>query len=163
MQLENLNLSDEQLAGVQQILQSEGDKIRTKYSNELRTVKEELNQYKPAQKSDSEIQLENRMKELEAREQKLLAKERQAELSTKLNELGLPTELGQYLNLGEDVDAGLEAVSVAINGYLLNNGSKPTNHTKQQAVTKSDFKKMSYGEKAQLFQDNLELYKALAR
>ena len=163
MQLENLNLSDEQLAGVQQILQSEGDKIRTKYSNELRTVKEELKQYKPAQKSDAEIQFENRIKELEAREEKLLAKERQAELSTKLNDLGLPTELGQYLNLGEDVDAGLEAVSVAINGYLLNNGNKPTNHGKQQAVTKSDFKKMSYGEKAQLFQDNPDLYKALAR
>lgn len=163
MQLETLNLSDEQLAGVQQILQSEGDKIRTKYSNELRTVKEELNQYKPAQKSDSEIQFENRMKELKAREQKLLAKERQTELSSKLTELGLPTELGQYLNLGEDVDAGLEAVSVAINGYLLNNGNKPSNHSKQQSVTKSDFKKMSYGEKAQLFQDNPELYKALAR
>ena len=43
MELETLNLSEEQLAGVQQILQSEGDKIRTKYSNELRTVKEELN------------------------------------------------------------------------------------------------------------------------
>ena len=67
MELETLNLSEEQLAGVQQILQSEGDKIRTKYSNELRTVKEELNQYKPAQKSDSEIQFENRMRELEAR------------------------------------------------------------------------------------------------
>ena len=129
MELETLNLSEEQLAGVQQILQSEGDKIRTKYSNELRTVKEELNQYKPAQKSDAEIQYENRIKELEAREQKLLAKERQAELSTKLTELGLPTELGQYLNLGEDVDAGLEAVSVAINGYLLNNGNKPSNHS----------------------------------
>ena len=46
MELETLNLSDEQLAGVQQILQSEGDRIRTKYSNELRTVKEELKQYK---------------------------------------------------------------------------------------------------------------------
>ena len=57
MQLENLNLSDEQLVGVQQILQSEGDRIRTKYSNELRTVKEELKQYKPTQKSDSEIHL----------------------------------------------------------------------------------------------------------
>ena len=78
MELETLNLSDEQLAGVQQILQSEGDRIRTKYSNELRTVKEELKQYKPAKKSDSEIQFENRMKELEVREQKLLAKERQA-------------------------------------------------------------------------------------
>ena len=156
MELETLNLSEEQLAGVQQILQSEGDKIRTKYSKEL-------NQYKPAQKSDAEIQYENRIKELEAREQKLLAKERQAELSTKLTELGLPTELGQYLNLGEDVDAGLEAVSVAINGYLLNNGNKPSNHSKQQAVTRADFKKMSYGEKAQLFQDNPELYKALAR
>ncbi|MGN0416371.1 hypothetical protein [Anaerostipes faecalis] len=163
MELENLNLSDEQLAGVKQLLQSEGDKIRTKYSNELRAVREELNQYKPAQKSDAEIQFENRMKDLEAREQKLLAKERETELSSKLNELGLPTELGQYLNLGDDVDAGLQAVSVAINGYLLNNGSKPTNHSKQQSVSKADFKKMSYGEKAQLFQENLELYKALAR
>lgn len=62
MELETLNLSDEQLAGVQQILQSEGDKIRTKYSNELRTVKEELKQYKPAKKSDSQKFIENRMK-----------------------------------------------------------------------------------------------------
>lgn len=163
MELENLNLSDEQLAGVKQLLQSEGDKIRTKYSNELRTVKEELKNYKPAEKSDTEIEFENRMKELEAREQKLLAKERETELSVKLNELGLPKELGQYLNLGEDVDAGLQAVSVAINGYLLNNGNKPTNHSKQQSITKADFKKMSYGEKAQLFQENPELYNALAR
>lgn len=159
MEIEQLNLSDEQLAGVKQLLQSEGDKIRTKYSNELREVKQQLNKYKPAEKSETEIKFENRMKDLEEREQALLAKERQAELSSKLNELGLPKELGQYLN----VNADLEAVSVAINGYLLNNGSKPTSHSKQQAVSKDDFRKMSYGEKAQLFQDNPELYKALAR
>ena len=52
MDLKELNLTDEQLASVEKYLQSETDKVRTKYVQELA-------KYKPEEKTEAEIKLMN--------------------------------------------------------------------------------------------------------
>lgn len=155
-------LSEEQVADVQRLLQSHEDRIRTDYSQKLKDANAELMKYKPVEKSDAEKNLEERIANLEAKEKDIAAKEKAMTIANKLKEKGLPTELAQYLSVGDDVDAVVEKVGVAMGGYFLNNGNKPTDHRTNKGVTKSDFAKMSYSERAKLFQENPELYKALA-
>ena len=71
MELNIEGLTQEQIDAVTKLVQSETDKVRTKYSTELKTVNDELAQYKPAEKSDAEKALEQRIANLEAKELQL--------------------------------------------------------------------------------------------
>lgn len=161
MELNELNLTEEQLASVQKYVQSETDKVRTKYSQELKTANEELLKYKPKEKTQEELDLETRIRNLEIKEAELANKEKNVRIKSKLEEKGLPVGLADYLHLETDED--IDKVGGELANYFLNNGIKPTNHAKSQPVTKEQFRKMSYGQRAQLFQENPELYKVLAK
>ena len=52
--LEELNLSEEQLEGVQKYIQSEGDKIRGKYSKQIKELESKL----PKEKTEEELAFE---------------------------------------------------------------------------------------------------------
>ena len=164
MELNIEGLTQEQIEAVQKIIQSETDKVRTKYSSELKTVNDELAQYKPKQKSESELALEQRIANLEAKEKELANKERAMTIADKLKAKGLPSELAQYLNIGEDIDGSIDKVGDALSNYFLGQVSNPSgNHSTNKGITKADFAKMSYSERAKLFQENNELYKALSK
>ena len=156
-------LTEEQIEQVKRYAQGCEDRIRTDYSRQLKDVRAELDKYKPVEKSETEKDLEARLSKIEAKEKELAAKERQMTISTKLKEKGLPSDLAQYLNIGEDIDKSIDGVNTVLASAILNNGNKPTTHTTNQGVTKADFRKMSYGERAKLFQTNPELYKLLAK
>ena len=161
MNIEKLNLSDETKALVQKLLQSETDKIRTEYSQKLKTVNEELNQYKPKEKSETEKALEERIAKLEAREKEINAKEQSMTLASKLKEKNLPTDLAKYLNVGDDMDKTIDEVGTLFGNYFLDGTNRPTNHSTNKGITKSDFKKMSYSERAKLYSENPTLYETL--
>lgn len=161
MNIEELNLSDETKALVQKLLQSETDKIRTEYSQKLKTVNEELNQYKPKEKSETEKALEERIAKLEAREKEINAKEQSMTLASKLKEKNLPTDLAKYLNVGDDMDKTIDEVGTLFGNYFLSGSNKPGNHTTNKGITKADFKKMSYSERAKLYSENPTLYETL--
>lgn len=161
MNIEELNLSDETKAQVEKLIQSETDRVRTEYSQKLKTVNEELNQYKPKEKSESEKALEERIAKLEAKEKELANKEQSMTLASKLKEKNLPTELAQYLNVGEDMDGTVEKVGAMFGNYFLDGTNKPTNHATNRGITKTDFKKMSYAERAKLYSENPQLFEAL--
>ena len=162
MELNIEGLTQEQIDAVTKLVQSETDKVRTKYSSELKTVNDELAQYKPKQKSDSELALEQRIANLEAKEKEVANKERAMTIADKLKAKGLPSELAQYLNLGEDIDGSIDKVGDTLGNYFLGQVSNPTgNHSTNKGITKADFAKMSYAERAKLFQENNELYQAL--
>lgn len=163
MELNELNLTEEQLATVQKYVQSETDKVRTKYSQELKTANDELAKYKPVEKSESEKALEQRLKALEDREAELNAKERSQQIASKLKAKGLPEELASFITIGEDIDADVEKVGTALGNYFLNANFKPESHASNKGTTKEQFKKMSYMERTKLFQENPELYKMLAQ
>lgn len=161
MNIDELNLTDETKAQVEKLLQSETDKVRTEYSQKLKTVNEELNQYKPKEKSDSEKALEERIAKLEAREKELANKEKAMTIANKLKDKGIPTELAQYLSVGDDVDKTIDEVGALFGNYFLNGSNKPSNHTTNKGITKEDFKKMSYMERSKLFQENPQLFEIL--
>lgn len=162
MTIKELNLSEEQLEVVQKLIQSEGDRVRTEYSRKNKELAEELEKYKPTEKSPAEKALEERIKALESKETEIMAKEKSMQIADKLSAKGLPKELAKYLNMNEDMDAVIEEVGTVVNSYFLNNGNKPGNHSKQQGVTKEQFRAMSYGQRAKLFEESPELYKALS-
>ena len=141
MELTDLNLSEEQLASIQKYVQSETDKVRTKYSADLKSVNDELTKYKPVEKSDSEKALEDRIANLEAKEKEIAEKEKAMTIADKLSAKGLPKELAKYLNVGDDVDTTIEEVGATVSNYFLNSGNKPSNHTTNKGLTKGDFKK----------------------
>jgi len=161
MELKDLNLSEEQTAMVEKLIQSETDKVRTDYVQKLKTVNDELAQYKPKEKSDAEKALEERISALEQREKELSNKERAISLASKLKEKELPEGLAAYLNVGEDMDKTIDEVGALFGNYFLNDSNKPSNHVNNKGITKTEFKKMSYMERAKLYQENPALYEAL--
>jgi hypothetical protein len=52
MDIKELGLTAEQLDAVQKYAQSEADKVRTNSSKQLKDVNEELNKYKPKEKTE---------------------------------------------------------------------------------------------------------------
>ena len=161
MNIEELNLSDETKAQVEKLIQSETDRVRTEYSQKLKTVNEELSQYKPKEKSDAEKALEDRISALEAKEKELANKEKTMTIANKLKEKELTEGLAKYLSVGDDVDKAIDEVGALFGNYFLSGSNKPGNHTTNKGVTKSDFKKMSYAERAKLYSENPTLYQAL--
>lgn len=156
-----MNLTDEQLANVQKYVQSHEDRIRTDYSKRLKDANDELAKYKPVEKSDAEKALEERITALENREKELANKEKAMTIANKLKDKGIPTELAQYLSVGDDVDKTIDEVGALFGNYFLNGSNKPSNHTTNKGITKSDFQKMGYMERTKLFQENPTLYEAL--
>lgn len=161
MELNELNLTEEQLAGIQKLIQSETDKVRTKYSQELKTANEELSKYKPAEKSESEKALEERIAKLEAKEREIANREKAMMIANKLKEKELPVDLAKYLSVGDDVDTTIDELGTMFGNYFLNGSNKPSNHNTNKGITKEDFKKMSYSERAKLYSENPTLYQAL--
>lgn len=163
MDIKELGLSEEQLAMVQKYVQSETDKVRTDYSAKLRIANDELNKYKPIEKSDSEKALEERITALENREKELANREKAMTVASKLKEKELPEGLAKYLNIGDDMDKTIDELGAVFGNYFLNGSNKPGNHNTNKGITKQDFKKMSYSERAKLFQENPTLYQALSK
>ena len=161
MELNEMNLTDEQLANVQKYVQSHEDRIRTDYSKRLKDANDELAKYKPVEKSDAEKALEDRISALEAKEKELANKEKAMTIANKLKEKELPEGLAQYLSVGDDVDKAIDEVGALFGNYFLNGSNKPSNHTTNKGITKKDFQKMGYMERTKLFQENPSLYEAL--
>lgn len=67
MELNIEGLTQEQIDAVNKLVQSHEDRIRTDYSKKLKDVQTELDQYKPKQKSESELAIEQRIANLEAK------------------------------------------------------------------------------------------------
>ena len=161
MELKDLNLSDEQMALVSKYVQSETDKVRTDYSKKLKDANDEITRLKPVEKSETEKALEERISALEAKEREIANKERAMTIADKLKEKELPTELAKYLNVGDDMDKTIEELGSVFGNYFLNGTNKPGNHQTNKGITKADFKKMSYAERAKLYAENPTLYNAL--
>lgn len=157
MDLNELNLSDEQMDAVRKYVQSETDKVRTDYSTKLKNANDELSKYKPKEKSEQEKTLDERTKSLDEREKAIAEREKSLDLTKKLSEKGLPADLAKYLNVDDD-----EALT-SISNLLLANGYVPKAHPKNNGITKEQFKKMNYMQKAKLFAENPELYKKLSK
>jgi len=168
MDLSTLNLTPELMTALEGhitgLTQSEGDKIRTEYTKKMKVTEDELGKYRPVTKTESEIALDARLKIIEDKEKALSGKERLADITTKLNAQGLPSELAKYLQGAENVETDITSLKEMFNGLKIDGSFKPGNHsTGGDAITKEQFGKMSYSERTALYKSNQDLYERLSK
>lgn len=159
MELKELNLTEEQLQGVNKVIQSETDKVRTEYSKKIKDLESKL----PKKMTDEEKALDERIKALEEREKAIAEKEYMTTVQGKLKDKGLNEQLAQYLNVQgvEDLETYIEDIAKVIGSQLQE--YKPRGHESNVGVTKEQFSKMNYIERMNLFETNRQLYDALSK
>ncbi|EOU1776607.1 DUF4355 domain-containing protein [Clostridium perfringens] len=158
--LEELNLSEEQLEGVQKYIQSEGDKIRGKYSKQIKELESKL----PKEKTEEELAFEKRVAELETREKELAKKERLTTAKSVLTSKGLDSQLTDYLNFEgvEDLETYVDNIAKVVGKQA--KSYVPKGHEKADGnITKEQFSKMSYIERCNLYDTNPKLYEILSK
>ncbi|NRT88889.1 hypothetical protein [Clostridium beijerinckii] len=184
MELTELGLSEEQLTGVntyledqlQAKLQSEGDKIRTKYNNKIKEYETKIGEYDttiqdlqsklPVQKTPEQIENERRIKALEDKDREIAKKEKMLELQQKLGDKGLNSQLHKFINIEgvEDLETYLGELVEVVGKTSNSNTYKPKNHTTNNSnITKADFQKMNYQQRTELYSSNPDLYKLLSK
>ena len=141
-------------------IQSETDKIRTKYSNDIKALEAKIKELTPVEKSDAEIDFEKRLAALEAKEKKMA-------LLDSLNAAGISHEFSNFLKNDTDIEAFAKVYKSVIDNEVQKrvktNGYVPNGHKTGESLSKEDFAKMSMNEKERLFSENPELYKSLAK
>lgn len=160
MELKELNLNEEQLQGVNKIIQSETDKVRTEYSKKIKDLESKL----PVEPSEEEKAFQERIKALEEREKAIAQKEFETELQGKLKDKSLNEQLSKYLNVQgvEDLETYIEEVAKVIGSQMQE--YKPKGHEGNSTkITKEQFSKMNYIERMNLFENNRQLYDALSK
>lgn len=148
--VQELGLNEEQTQklndAVTKLNQSETDKVRTEYSKKIK----ELEKYKPIEKSETELELEKVKKELA-----------DTKFKSDLKTLGVDDNLAKYIR--SDID--MEEFSSFYKGFVPKNQTDFIPNSKNStgdAISKDDFLKMSYSEKAKLYTENPQLYQQLA-
>ncbi|MFR4583628.1 DUF4355 domain-containing protein [Clostridium cadaveris] len=160
MKLEDLKLDQETMKNVEKLIQSEGDRVRTEYSAKIKELEGKL----PKTQTEEEKALEARLKALEDKEKELNNRERLSKVASELSNKGLNGGLAKYLNIGEDTDLETyineitEVIGKQANTYKAK-GHKGTG----TEITKEQFQKMNYKERAKLYNENKELYDALSK
>ncbi len=141
-------------------IQSETDKVRTKYSEQIKELEAKVKELTPVQKSEAELDYEKRLAALEAREKAVA-------LDDSLKANGISKEMAKYLKDDVDVSALAETlksiVGAEVDKHLTEEGFVPTGHKSGNPLTKEDFKKMNMSEKERLYAENPDLYKSLSR
>lgn len=136
-------------------IQSETDKVRTEYSKKVKELEAKIKELTPVTKSESEIDFENRLAALEAREKAL-------NLSDALNKKGISNELSKFLRDDVDVEALAGVIEGIVGTKLKTNSYVPGGHKSGESMTKEEFRKLSMDEKERIYTENPELFKTLA-
>lgn len=137
-------------------IQSAEDKLRTKYSKQIKDLEKQIAESKPVEKSEAERDYEERLAKLEEREKAIALNDA---LSTK----GIDKGLAQFLRSDVDVDALSSCIDSLIATRNKQNSFVPTGHKSGETMTKEEFRKLGMDAKERLFQESPELYRSLAR
>ena len=161
--MENTNNNSEQTVTMSKEdfdkkIQGEADRVRTEYSKKLKELETKVKELTPVEKTEAEIDFENRLANLEAKEKKMA-------LLDSLTENGVSHEFADYFKSDADIKAFANiyksVIEKEVQRKITKNGYVPENHKSGTTLTKEDFAKMGMLEKEQLFSENPELYKTL--
>lgn len=142
-------------------IQSAEDKVRGKLSKDIRDLQEKIKELSPVQKTQAEIDVENRLAALEASEKAVAERERKIAVQEKLSSSGLDKALADYLKDDVDVDKLSALVDGIVKSRMKDNGYVPSNHSSDDKVTPEEFGKWSYSKKEKYAQEHPESYKRL--
>ena len=142
-------------------IQSAEDKLRRKYSDEIKDLQEQIKKLSPVEKSESEIAIENRLAELEKAQEEVNAQKAFLSLQDTLQGKGIDKSLATYLKADVDVDAFVTAFNNAMKEVTKDKGYVPDSHNAGDKITAEEWGKMKYSEKEKISRENPELFKRL--
>lgn len=142
-------------------VQSECDKLRTKYVKEIKDLQEQVKKLSPVEKSESEIAIENRLAELEKAQAEVNAQKAFLSLQETLQGKGIDKALATFLKADVDVDAFVTAFNSAMKEVTKTTGYVPDSHNAGDKITAEEWGKMKYSEKVDIMNKSPELYKRL--
>ena len=144
-------------------IQSAEDKVRGKYSKEIKELRDKVKELSPAEKSQAEIDLENRIAALEESERNVAAQKKRLEFQENLTNKGLDKSLMEFLKEDADVDGLVNTINDIVKSRMKSNGYVPTNHSSDDSVSQEEFDKMSYDKRVEIYQKNPTLYEKLTK
>ena len=143
-------------------IQSAEDKVRGKMSKTIKELEKKVSELSPVEKTPEQIDLENRLAALEAKEKAVADRERKALVQEQLINGGLDKGLADYLKDDVDVDALSSLVNEIVKSHLKSNGYVPQDHSSDDKVTPEDFKKMTYTQRVALQTNKPDLFRRLS-
>lgn len=142
-------------------IQSAEDKVRGKMAKEIRDLQAKIKELSPVEKTQVEIDVENRLAALEASEKAVAERERKIAVQEKLSANGLDKTLADYIKDDADVDKLSTLVEDIVKSRMKANGYVPSDHSSDDKVTPEEFAKWSYSKKAEFAQKHPESYARL--
>ena len=137
------------------------DKVKAELSKQIHDLEAKVKELSPVEKTQAEIDVENRLAALEASEKALAERERKIAVQEKLSANGLDKEMSDYLKDDADVDKLSSLIDKVISLKMKANGYKPVDHSSGDKVTPEEFKKWTYSQKAEFAQKHPEAYARL--
>lgn len=148
-ELEQLTLTRDEF---EKAIQSETDKVRTKYVQQVKELEGKLLELTPQELTPEQA----RIAELEA---ELSAKETQAALTNK----GISEDLIPFLRDGINPDELTNVLDQLVNSRMAANGYVPQGHAANEGLNAEQFKALNYQDRASLYQRNPHAYKMLSK
>lgn len=143
-------------------IQSAEDKVRGKMSKTIKELEAKIKELTPEEKSQEQIELENRLAQLEESEKAIAEKQRRLEFQEKLSDKGLNKKLVDYLNDNVDIEAFSDLIQNIMTNRAKSNGYVPVDHSSDSKISQEDFAKMTYSQKVELQRNHPETYRRLS-
>lgn len=140
-------------------LQSAEDKVRTKYSKQVKELETKIKELSPPEKSEAEIELDNRLKSIEDKQREVEAKERHLNMQETLQSKNIDKAIADFLRDDVDVDAFESIVTNVVTDRMKATGYVPSGHPTNESISKEKWDKSSYSEKQRIYESNPELAK----
>ena len=115
-------------------IQSAEDKVRGKLSKQIRDLEAKVKELSPVEKSQAEIDLENRIAALEESERIVAAQKKRLEFQENLTNKGLDKSLMDFLKEDTDVDALVSVVDGIVKSRMKSTGYVPSEHSSDDKV-----------------------------
>lgn len=142
-------------------IQSAEDRVRGKYSKQLKDLEAKVKELSPVEKTQAEIDVENRLAALEASEKAVAERERKIAVQEKLSANGLDKTLADFLKDDTDVDKLSTLVDDIVKSKMKSNGYVPNDHSSDDKVAPEEFAKWTYSQKAEFAEKHPESYARL--
>ena len=142
-------------------IQSAEDKLRTKYSKQIKELEDKVKELSPVEKSETEIAMEKRIAALEESEKAVAAREKKIAVQEKLSASGLDKALADYIRDDVDIDALTGIVDSIVKSKVKSSGYVPNDHGSDDDITPEEYKKMTYSQKQNFMEKHPDAYKRL--
>lgn len=143
-------------------IQSAEDKLRTKYSKEIKELKAKIEELSPT-KTEAELEIERRLADLEKSQAEVNAQKQFLELQNTLKGKGIDEKIATYLKDGVDVEEFATTFNSILSEKAKAKGFVPTEHPTGDNITVEQFKAMSYDKRVELYTKNPTLYEKLSK